>query len=288
MCLLAFAIASDTLRPFVMASNRDEFFARPTQGLHTWSTASGVRIHAGRDEKDGGTWLGVNDHGRIAMLTNVRSGLPEQGQRSRGELTTGWLSGEITATQWLNEIEPANYGGFNLVIGDVFTQNWFWCSNRSPADPHQPATTELHVQALRPGTYGLSNAALDTPWPKTATLRNALRSAVAENRDDLASQPGPLTDALASRYVDPYEPLPQTGVSPEAERALASAFISIPTQGYGTRCSTVVQVTGSAQHGTLQLQMDEWTHPPSPETAAETASWANSEHRQLKQVLRGR
>lgn len=288
MCLLAFAIAPNGEKPFVLASNRDEFFARPTQALHSWPSAQGPLIHAGRDEQDGGTWLGVNEHGRVAMLTNVRSGMPVPGAKSRGELTTGWLAGTHTAQEWFEQLVPSDYGGFNLIMGDLFDQTWFWCSNRDPADPHQPTATRLHVKALEPGVYGLSNAALDTPWQKTSALRDAVQSAVAGPKADvdLALHPGPLTEALASRWVDPNTPLPETGVSAQTELALASAFISIPSQNYGTRCSTVVQVGPSTCDGELHLQMDEWTHIPQALEAGEMASWSRSEHRRLESRLR--
>ncbi len=288
MCLLAFAISEDPRRPFVMGSNRDEFFARPTLALHSWQSAEGTLIHAGRDEQDGGTWLGVNDHGRVAMLTNVRSGTLKSGRRSRGELTTAWLSGTPSIPQWLDELSPEDYGGFNLVFGDVFTQTWYWCSNRDPVDPHRSTATSLHIKQLEPGVYGLSNAALDTPWPKTTALRDALRASIAQLAADadLASHPGLLTSALASRRADVAAPLPETGVSRQVESDLASAFISIPSQGYGTRCSTVVQVFSKPNGGRLHLQMDEWTHPPCPTEAHGLASWDNSQHRRLARTLR--
>jgi hypothetical protein len=93
MCLIAFAIDAAPDCPLLIAANRDEFFDRPTAALHRWAEDGQAGIWAGRDLRDGGTWLGVSESGRVAMLTNVRSTRAGPGARSRGELATGWLQG---------------------------------------------------------------------------------------------------------------------------------------------------------------------------------------------------
>jgi hypothetical protein len=79
MCLIAFAIDTDPALPLLLAANRDEFFERPTEPMHRWSLPDGTAVVAGRDLRDGGTWLGVSEAGRVAMLTNVRSAHPGPG-----------------------------------------------------------------------------------------------------------------------------------------------------------------------------------------------------------------
>ena len=91
MCLIAFAIGTDPLEPVRLASNRDEYLDRPTAALHPWTLENGIRVLAGRDLREGGTWLGLSETGRIAMLTNVRSAGAATGDRSRGALVAGWL-----------------------------------------------------------------------------------------------------------------------------------------------------------------------------------------------------
>ena len=40
-----------------MASNRDEFYSRPTESAHWWKGPQGL---AGKDLEQGGTWMGVS------------------------------------------------------------------------------------------------------------------------------------------------------------------------------------------------------------------------------------
>ena len=53
MCLIAFAINASKRWPLVIASNRDEFFDRPTLPLARWQSAAGHSIVSGRDARAG-------------------------------------------------------------------------------------------------------------------------------------------------------------------------------------------------------------------------------------------
>jgi uncharacterized protein with NRDE domain len=247
MCLIAFAIDVSSSWPLVIAANRDESWHRPTLPLDTWTGNSDQQIVSGRDLRAGGTWLGTTDRGRVAFLTNVRevqassSAAPP---RSRGELVTRWLAGSMDAAAFMDGTEANAYGGFNLVLGDWETGNWSWLSNRTlrasgaVALPHG----DWEFRALRPGVYGLSNGALDTPWPKTVALKNALDRAMAatDEGDGPAPNEALLWKALADRQRARSAELPFTGVSRDSEEALSSAFVDIPEKAYGTRCSTLL------------------------------------------------
>ena len=87
--------------------------------------------------------------------------------------------------------------------------------------------------------YGLSNALLDTPWPKVERLKQRLRAAVRES-DATEVLADALFAALADRTVVPDEFLPSTGVPLDWERWLSPAFIRTPDARYGTRTSTVL------------------------------------------------
>lgn len=78
------------------------------------------------------------------------------------------------------------------------------------------------MRRLGPGLYGLSNAGLDAQWPKVVALKSRVR------------------DALGDRSVATDDALPNTGIPLDRERQLSAAFISMPDERYGTRCSTVV------------------------------------------------
>ena len=53
MCLIAIAYQAQAARPLVVAANRDEAYARPTQPAHFWEDHP--EVLAGRDLEAGGT-----------------------------------------------------------------------------------------------------------------------------------------------------------------------------------------------------------------------------------------
>jgi uncharacterized protein with NRDE domain len=256
MCLIAFALNADPAWPLLIAANRDEFMDRPTAPLHRWRLDDGTEVVGGRDLRDGGTWLGLSPAGRLAMLTNVRQPVQTPARRSRGELVTRWLQSDGDAERFAAGIAPADYGAFNLVVGDFHARAWHWLGNRDPGAPHGAEASVLHRRALGAGIHGLSNASLNTPWPKTRRLKAAVGESLASASDWLS----PLSRALThDRPVQDPE-LPHTGVPDDLERALSSPFVRMAGRAYGTRTSQVVSVRAQAQGFAVTVQ--EWTHDP--------------------------
>ena len=256
MCLIAFAIGLRPDLPLWLASNRDEAFDRPTAPLHRWRSDGGVDIVGGRDLLDGGTWLGISTAGRVAWLTNVRQADSARGQRSRGELVTRWLAGRHDAAGFAEQVEAGHYGGFNLVVGDLRHRTWAWIGNRDPHRPHQPQTPRLHTRPIGAGVHTVSNASLNTPWPKTQRLKAAIGEALANPTDWLM----PLSNALTHDQPVPEHDLPLTGLPVDLERTLSSPFVRMADRTYGTRTSQVVSVRAAAQG--YAVTMHEWTHDP--------------------------
>jgi len=230
MCLVAVAIDESHRFPLVVAANRDEFFNRPAARLGWWSAgAETPDILGGRDLQGGGTWLGLTAAGRFALVTNVRQ--PDRVELqapSRGEIVPLWLRGDMGTDRFWTRVALSGYNGFNLIAADFRNGECFWASNQGP----QPMRLER-------GVYGLSNALIDTPWPKVVALKSKLRAALpaAESAAALASA---LFDALSDRSQAPDDHLPATGVPLDVERELSAAFIRTPDQSYGTRCSTII------------------------------------------------
>lgn len=217
MCLIALAYKVHPHYPLVLAANRDEFRARPADAAHWWN--DDPDILAGRDRQAGGTWLGVHRSGRLAALTNHRDlRRPMRQGPSRGGLVHQALQ-QAPALQ-----EAERYEGFNLLHGTLDELRCFSNVNG----------TEV---ALTPGIHGLSNAFLNSPWPKVQRATEGL-SAI------LQRAPATWTDALFTllqdhRTAEPHE-LPDTGLTAEQEAALSPIHIDLPH--YGTRCSTVLLV----------------------------------------------
>ena len=248
MCLVALALGQSARFPLVLASNRDEFFDRPTAPLGWWQPETGgPAILGGRDLRAGGTWLGLTSQGRLALVTNVRQGLEVDPKApSRGSLVPGWLScDEPFDAHWVR-LSSSRHSNFNLIAADIPRGDWRWAGSSTPA----PAR-------LAQGVHGLSNAALDTPWPKVRRLKEAVAAALAESegavptpqfeRDATSTGYEPpeclvrlLFEALADGNEAADAELPDTGIPLDLERRLSAAFIREPEGRYGTRCSTLV------------------------------------------------
>ena len=228
MCLIVFAWRPGHAQPLVVAANRDEFYARPSLPLAQWLEAP--HVYAGRDQEAGGTWLGIGANGRFAALTNIRDPHQPPSRTSRGELVAGYLLGDQPINDYLNDVvgRSLEYAGFNLLIGNA-SELWHFNARESEA------------VMLAPGVYGLSNAGLDTPWPKLLKARAALEEVLGD------PQPQALLALLADSQTAPFAELPDTGVGLATETLLSSVFIA--SQSYGTRASTalIVQADGSRQ-----------------------------------------
>ena len=259
MCLIAFALNASSLWPLVIAANRDEYLIRPTVPLARWKTPAGQVIVSGRDLRAGGAWFGITPGGRIAFLTNVREADALPAPRSRGELVMRWLESSGDAKDFVMGLaaDPIAFAGFNLVLGDFARTQWHWVTNRTS---RWPQDTAWHVEALKPGVYGLSNAALDSPWPKTTRLKSVLGQSlqVNEKGGDLLALKVEMWQALSSRERAGAANLPATGIPPLREEALSSAFVEMPEYAYGTRSSTLL--TASADARGWDVQMEEREH----------------------------
>jgi uncharacterized protein with NRDE domain len=226
MCLIAFAWRTEPRWPLVMIANRDEFHARPSKAADFLADAPDV--FGGLDLRAGGSWLLLSMRRRLAAITNVRSGLnPEVAPRSRGALVKAFATSDASAAEFIADIAPVayEYGRFNLLLWDG---QGLHCVGNHP---------RFHAEEVVPGLHALSNANLDTEWPKTRHARSALSSWLTGAAD---TQPSiePLFAALADTRQAPDEELPDTGVGLEIERRLSPAFVLGDT--YGTRCSTIV------------------------------------------------
>ncbi|HZG41816.1 MAG TPA: NRDE family protein, partial [Longimicrobium sp.] len=203
MCLIVLAVDRHPRHRLVAAANRDEFYARPTAPAAWWSDAPDVL--AGRDLREGGTWMGVTRDGRFAAITNYREMTPPRTAPSRGALVADFLRGAMEAGEYAEDVAArgAAYNGFNLLAGDG--EGVFYVSNRAEG-----------VRRLEPGVYGLSNALLDTPWPKVLRARAAMRSALSSTGAD--GWESGLWEMLGDRVIAADDHLPDTGVGADRER----------------------------------------------------------------------
>lgn len=223
MCLILFAHDTHGAYRLAVGANRDEFHGRPTAAATWWDDAPYVL--AGRDLQGGGTWMGVTRDGQFAAITNIRApGAERVNAPSRGILVADFLRGDELPDQYLRRVarDAERFNGFNLLVGNG-TELWYLSS-------HAPG-----VQQVAPGTYGLSNAPLGTPWPKTERGKQGLANLLAGPTDP---SPEEILELLADEDVPGDAALPETGVGREYERILAPVFINGPV--YGSRASSVL------------------------------------------------
>lgn len=212
MCVLTFAFQPNSRWLLVVAGNRDESHARPALPLARW--AEHPHLLAGRDAVAGGTWMGVSEEGCFAVVTNVGGeGSPNPNLESRGALVVDLLT---VGHSGIDAALASRFNAFNVITADPSQACFF--ANR-PQFQHRP---------LAPGVYGLSNADLDAPWPKTVRLRSGVKEWLGGEAGDAAA----LLDLLADGRETPLESLAAPHLSP--------VFMRSPQ--YGTLCSTVVLV----------------------------------------------
>ncbi|MEP4889650.1 MAG: NRDE family protein [Aliiglaciecola sp.] len=230
MCILFIAVEQHPDYPLIIAANRDEFHQRPTAQSEFW--AASPNLLAGRDLEAGGTWMGANVNGRICALTNVRD--PQKllsNAISRGHLVSEFLINQDPPQDYLSKLRESKqqYNGYNLLFGewnDLYVYN-----NHTD-----------NVNRLGAGVYGLSNADLDSPWPKINQGVNKLREH-CQQASSLDSEK--LFEILLDQTKANDELLPKTGVPLDWERKLSSIFIQ--SADYGTRSSTLLLVNKNKQ-----------------------------------------
>ena len=127
MCITFFLANSTGSGPYklVVFFNRDEFLERPTEPAAWKPIKSGgdqVQVLAGRDlttGREGGTWLAVDQRGRVGMLTNIFTGTaPDKTAAGRGFLVMDYLAGDMSAPKYLEALSQSRkaYSPFNLVL----------------------------------------------------------------------------------------------------------------------------------------------------------------------------
>lgn len=238
MCLVAVAWQVDPSTPLVLLANRDEFFERPSANLSVWRDHPG--IVAGRDLRAGGTWLGFHrfNH-RLAVVTNIRevNAPVVVSPRSRGFLIPDFLSGEEDAGSYAERLlaqrEPL-YDGYNLLLFD--------------GDEALCVSNRAGIERLNAGVHGLSNAGLNTPWPKVERVKFGLAEGIAQ-----AASIEQLENIFRHAVQEQDAELPATGVPLDWERKLSAVFIDGDSQ-YGTRALSSVRFSSA---GSVHLR--EWS-----------------------------
>ncbi|OGN07686.1 MAG: hypothetical protein A3B86_02520 [Candidatus Yanofskybacteria bacterium RIFCSPHIGHO2_02_FULL_38_22b] len=116
MCTLIVAHRLFDGFPVVVAANRDELLDRPSE----LPCIRGAGIFAPKDLQRGGSWIGVNEQGVFAALTNRSHVKSKPDRESRGDLIMQALQYGTakSAFEDFRLFDGKRFNGFNLVIAD--------------------------------------------------------------------------------------------------------------------------------------------------------------------------
>lgn len=222
MCIITIVYKVSPSKPLVVVANRDEFYGRPAKPAYYWEENNAVL--GGRDLEKMGSWLAINKNKRFAAVTNYRDfTLNQLGEKSRGEIVNDFVLGNQDSWSFLQQIKKqgAAYGPMNVIVYDGILM------------AHYNNVTDV-LQEVSPGIHCVSNATLNTPWPKVERMKQLVAASYEEHSINELLKIGRDT----KRPVD--EKLPSTGIPLEMERELSSIFVK--REDYGTRCTTALQV----------------------------------------------
>lgn len=248
MCIAVFIWQDHPLYPFILLLNRDEYHNRPTKPLAWWEVEGGggsccCDIVGGRDGLAGGTWLASNRDGRVAFLTNVREVESIPQAKSRGHLPVRFLESKKHPSEFAEELvkEADQYNGFNLIIADLCSKTMVYITNR----PKQDKVSAIQVS---PGIHVLSNARLDSPWPKAERLRHSFKDQLVIYGDGEVCIKEMVEKLMRDTVKDDKSMLPH--IYPvEREYQMSSIFVEeeTPSGRHGTRSTSALSVKASGE-----------------------------------------
>ncbi len=228
MCLIVLGRNIHPKYKLILVANRDELYERPTKVAHYWNGPN--QLLAGKDLEAGGTWIGVNQMGHIAAVTNYRDPTNYQNNKaSRGQIPVNFLDSRVLADQYIRNLEKesSRFNGYNLLVLD---NNDLMHYNNQNGEPSK----------LADGIHAVSNATLNTPWPKVVRSKEMFKSIVESNfsHDDLIEMMG---DSKTANLED----LPDTGIPKDLEEAVSA--MCIRTEKYGTCSTTAITITNDGE-----------------------------------------
>lgn len=225
--------------PVIIGANRDEMQGRPWMPPDRhWPDRPNVV--AGLDELAGGSWMGVNDEGVVAVVLNRFGTLgPEDGKRSRGELVLDALdhADAADAADALAHLDCRAYRSFNLLVAD--NRDAFVIINRG-ADVHQ----QPDVVRVPDGIHMLTASDMDdlSDWRQSLHLP----------RFRAAGHPDPALVADPAFPLAGWQDWPAllaSGDFAENVRGEAGAMTFHLPSGFGTVSSALLALPAPEQSG---------------------------------------
>lgn len=251
MCIIFAYYPSHGPYRCVIATNREESFARPSLTLAEWTDSPGVI--AGRDAIAHGTWFGINSKtGRWAGITSVYVSKREQkgaATRSRGDIVTRWLSDECETPEAYRKAMEASeevqeYGGaFNVFYGTFGKEEGKGEGEKDGGVYHysnEPGAASVVGALGNDAVHGVSNENLDSRWPKVLYGKEKVKELVDTATDSESSERS-LLDGLFAMLADRTVREPRNEFGTGRLEPCCMHWVD-REMDFGTRCSTVVLV----------------------------------------------
>ncbi|WP_247000473.1 NRDE family protein [Halosolutus gelatinilyticus] len=220
MCTLTLAWRAFDEAPIAVAANRDERLDR--ESIPPGVYREDPFVIAPQDAEAGGTWIGYNEFGVFAGVTNRWTDADLAGDRSRGLLVADVLEAESAAeaaTIVEETTDEYEYEGFYLVVADAsdaFCFRW---------------EGDLRRTTFEPGVHVVVNVAVDDDAEIPSIRRDAARQQAANARAvraELAARP----NETATEWLD------------RAGEVLGDHEygVCIHGDGFGTRSSSLLAI----------------------------------------------
>ncbi|ALG82193.1 NRDE family protein [Halanaeroarchaeum sulfurireducens] len=190
MCTVLFAWQQFEETPLAVAANRDESPGRPTSP--PGRVPGDLTVLMPRDERDGGTWMGVNEHRLFAIVANRWTDAERDGGRSRGLLVRDVLSAESVdgaASILRDELATTEYEGFTLLVGTSDTATVFMWDGA------------LTVKRVDPGVHVIVNVGVDGAY-RVPEARSAVGEEQAKRADRIRETLQVRSDETAQEWVE--------------------------------------------------------------------------------------
>ncbi|KQS30378.1 transport and Golgi organization protein 2 isoform X2 [Drosophila erecta] len=248
MCVIFFCADSNPQLggyKLILASNRDEFFARATQSAAKWANAEhvygGIDLEPGRE---GGTWLAIGHSAgffKVGALLNLTGEPKPRDAVGRGMIVADFVTQADLEHSILNYNESllkdcTKYSAFNFVSIEIG-------SSSQPASVKLLSNVPPTLEDFQNGEcYGFGNSLPHSPFEKVRHGKQEFEEIVkAHGKSSVEALTAQLMQLLRNKHKFwPDDELKRR--APNWGEGLSALNVHIEDHAYGSRTHTVVLV----------------------------------------------
>lgn len=253
MCILFVYNGSydaDSDYSLIVATNRDEFYDRPSAELAPWkdnpNIIGGLDLEGGCE---GGTWLAVSPlRKKMGVLLNLPN-TSKKNAKSRGKIVAEFVKSKKEAASYVQEMKSY----FEECNNFIFVAMDF--GNTTPVINSFTNVTNKITTHTDP-CLGFGNSLPDMPLKKVeAGLTKMHNICKGLNKISMKSK---LLEELTALLKCNERHLPDAQLQerrPNLYEELSSIFVCVPEEKYGTRAQTILLLTKTGHLDVLEISM---------------------------------